>query len=138
MKTQQNKVDELHLKYLEASFEGFRRASFSLILLNAGAILALIGLFPVIAPSDIDLAAVASGMKCPLVFFLFGILTSVISLVTFSLSAHTAAWGEATKERQYRSIGIALVFIAMLLFGAGSWSAFDAISQPTLIQQQID
>ena len=33
--------NELHLRYLEASFEGFRKSSFSLIILNAGAILAL-------------------------------------------------------------------------------------------------
>ena len=132
MKTQQGNVDDLHLRYLEASFEGFRRASFSLILLNAGAILALIGLFPVIAPSDLDLATVASRMKYPLVFFLFGILTSVTSLVAFSLSAQTAAWGEVACERKYRLTGIVLVFFAMILFGLGSWSAIDAISEPTL------
>lgn len=132
MKTQRGGVDDLHLKYLEASFEGFRRASFSLILLNAGAILALIGLFPVIAPTEIDLATVASSMKCPLVFFLFGILTSVTSLVAFSLSAQSAAWGKVADERNYRLAGIVLVLIAMILFGAGSWSAIDAISEPTL------
>ena len=131
--TQENQgksVDSLHLKYLEASFEGFRRSAFHLTLINAGAILALIGLFPVFVSAGADLKTVAPLMKCPLLFLLFGLIASILSLTMFSLSQHGAAWGKTKRERRFRITGKTLLSVAMILFSIGAFLAISIISNP--------
>ena len=129
-----NNVSDLNLKYLEASFESFRRVGSSLILLNAGAILALIGLFPIFASKGVDLPSVAIGIECPLILFIVGIFVAICSLLAFYLSTHNAAWGRPKLERNWGLAGIVSLIIATILFAGGAWSAIDAISDPTLMK----
>lgn len=129
-KNHEKPVDSLHLKYLEASFEGFRRSAFYLTLINAGAILALIGLFPVFVSAGADLKTVAPLMKSPLLLLLFGLIVSILSLTMFSLSQHEAAWGKPKRERRFRIMGQALLSVAIILFCIGAFLAISIISDP--------
>jgi len=103
-----------------------------MMLLNAGAILALLGLLPVLSETGMHVAAAASGMRIPMASFLCGLLASVLSLLCLPMSTHAAAWGKSSSERRWRYGGIALVAIALALFAFGAWSALDTIRDPAL------
>ena len=67
-------VGALNLKYLEASFEGFRRSTHSLMTISGGAVVALLGLFPVLLPSGVGAATVAAEMIRPVGWFLAAVI----------------------------------------------------------------
>ena len=126
------RVDDLHLKYLEASFEGFRRSAHSLMIISGGAVAALLGLFPVLLPGGVGMSNAASAMKWPVAWFLVAVIMAVVAQLMFSLSAHSAAWGKVASERRFRTAGIVLLTVGTATFGMGAFAAVDVVGDPSL------
>ena len=124
-------VDDLHLKYLEASFEGFRRSAHSLMMISGGAVIALLGLFPVLLPGGVGVSTVASEMKWPVAWFLVAVIVAVVAQLMFSLSAHSAAWGKVASERRFRTAGIVLLTAGTALFAVGAFATIDVVGDPS-------
>lgn len=124
-------VDDLHLKYLEASFEGFRRSAHSLMTISGGAVVALLGLFPVLLPGGVGVAAVASEMMQPVGWFLAAVIFALVAQMAFSLSAHNAAWGKITGERRLRVAGMGLLALGTLLFALGALATVEVVGDPS-------
>lgn len=133
-KRNDDSVAELNLKYLEASFEGFRKSSYSLMILNAGAILALIGLLPIMTQTGLHVSSLATSMKIPLLLFVAGLTSSVCSQVMAYFSAHGAAWGKVGMERKWRKAGIVCLIVSLLLFVCGAWTSVDSLADPDLMR----
>ena len=127
-------VAELNLTYLEASFEVFRKSSFSLMILNAGAILALIGLLPIMTQTGLNVSSLATSMKIPLLLFVSGLTSSVCSQVTTYFSAHGAAWGKAGMERKWRQAGIICLIVSLVLFVFGACISVESLADPDLMR----
>jgi len=115
-------VDELHLKYLEASFEGFRRTAQSLIATSGGSIVALLGLFRVLLPVDAGVSEIAFRMRWPVVSFIATIFVAMLALLSSYLSVHYAAWGHPRREKRFRLVGVALLSAGTVLFVIGAIS----------------
>lgn len=124
-------VDDLHLKYLEASFEGFRRSAHSLMTISGSGVVALLGLFPVLLPGSVGVATVASQMMRPVGWFLAAAIAALVAQMAFSVSAHNAAWGRITGEKRLRVTGIALLSLGILLFAAGAFATIEVVSDPS-------
>ena len=123
-------TDELHLKYLEASIEGFLRSAHSLMVISGGAVVALLGLFPVLLPGGLGVATVASRMTKPVGFFLAAAISAVVAQIAFSWGAHSAAWGKVAAEFRFRMIGVVLLLVGTLLFATGAITTVDVVGQP--------
>ena len=82
-------VDELHQKYLEASFEGFRRTAQSLIATSGGSIVALLGLFRVLLPVEAGVSEIAFRMRWPVVSFIAAIFVAMLALLSSYLRTVT-------------------------------------------------
>ena len=91
---------------------------------------ALLGLFPVLLPTGLGVATVASRMKTPVGFFLASLTFAVVAQFAFSWSAHSAAWGKVAGEVRFRTIGVVLLLVGTLLFAAGAITAVDVAGQP--------
>lgn len=124
-------VGALNLKYLEASFEGFRRSTHSLMTISGGAVVALLGLFPVLLPSGVGVATVASEMMRPVGWFLAAVIVALVAQIVFSLSAHYAAWGGAAGERCLRIAGIASLLLGTVLFAIGAFATIEVVGDPS-------
>ena len=131
-------VGALNLKYLEASFEGFRRSTHSLMTISGGAVVALLGLFPVLLPRGVGAATVASEMMRPVGWFLAAVIAALLAQIVFSLSAHNAAWGNAPCEKRFRMTGIVLLSLGTLLFAAGAFATVDVVGDPAWRTERED
>lgn len=120
-------VDNLHLKYLEASFKGFRQTAHALMMISGGAVVALLGLFPVLLPGGVGVATVASGMKWPVGWFLAAVIVAVVAQLMFALSAFRAAWGGVAGERHFRVAGIVLLLMGTVFFVVGAFATVEVV-----------
>lgn len=121
------RVDDLHMTYLQASLEGFRRSAHSLLIISGGAVVALLGLFPVLLPQGVGAPTVAAGMRWPVASFLAAAIAAVVAQLVFSLSAHGAAWGQVARERWFRWAGIIALALGICFFSLGAFAAIEVV-----------
>jgi hypothetical protein len=130
-------VSDLHLKYLEASFEAARKASVSAQVINAGAVVGAVGLIRALAQSGIAPQVAVRALSLPILLFVAGVALAVSTLLALHVSAHNAAWGNAVAERISRWGAWVLLALSLSSFAIAVELALSAITAIPVAPQQI-